>query len=629
MNKDKKITYSVIFTLCFFLWYIQNRFFALAEYYAPKNIFKGINKAMDNIEYIFFELKPTTNITANIFSLLIPLFIFYIVTTFSKKKNYKKNIEYGSARWGRKEDIKNFENKNFKKNVILSKTENLTMTKASAPKYELNKNILVVGGSGSGKTRGFLKPNIMQRHSSYVVTDPKGTVLNEVGNLLLKPDVTMLSSGKYKATKVDEKLKLVKEPYVIKVFNTVNFDKSNCYNPFSYIKSEEDILIFVEALISNTTGKNATKGENGDFFEKAERNLYVALISFIKSFLVEEEQHIGTMIDMIDNSQVLENDETYESDTDRLFKYIEFGNPELGIKPDPLHFCVKQYKKFKQGAGKTLKSILISCGTRLAPFDIKKLRELMSKDELELDKIGDRKTALFIITSDTTPTFNFISAILYSQLFNLLCTKADDEYGGRLPMFVRFLLDEFANNGQIPNFERLIVTIRSRGLSASIFLQNDAQLKTLYKEASATIVGNCDSEVFLGGKEKETAETISKMLGKETIDITNTSKSYGNQKSLSRQEQKLGRELMTPDEIRKMPGDECIVQIRGLPPFKSKKYDITQHKDYKYLWDNGNIKSKKYFDYSKYIKKQREKENNNISIIKKVSNEEFQKPINL
>lgn len=619
-NKELYITFTIVFIV---LWYIQNRFFALAEYYSPENIFKGIFLASNNIEYIFFELMPTSSIKANILSLLIPvLFMLLLNSVLGSSKNYKKNIEHGSASWATKNDIKHFlSESDFRKNMILSETERTTIFDDVEQKYKRNNHVLTIGGSGSGKTRFVIKPNLMQRNANYLVTETKGTILSEIGYLLLQPSKTYLKNGKVKAKKdKNGKLIAVKEPYKIKVLNTVDFSKSNYYNPFAYIKSEEDILIFVNALVANTSNPDKKGGDS--FFEDAEKNLYYACISFIKSFLVEEEQHIGSLIDMIDNSKVLDGQEEYESNTDRLFRYVEYGNEELGIEASPNHFCVRQYKKFKQGAGKTLKSILISCGVRLSPFDISALRELMSKDELDLDKLAEEKSALFVITSDTTPTFNFIASIMYTQIFNLLCKRADNEFGGELPIRLLAYLDEFANIGKIPDFQTLIATLRSRLIGVIIVLQNEAQLKAVYKEHSSTIIGNCDKEIFLGGKEKETAETISKMLGKETIDLTNISKSYGNSKSTSRQEQKLGRELMTPDEVERMPGDECIIRIRGFKPFKSKKFNIQNHPDYKYLWDDKNIKSKKYFNYAEYIKKQR---SINSGTIEEVSDEEFYK----
>ena len=468
-------------------------------------------------------------------------------------KKYRNGIEYGSARWGTASDIAPYiDGQNFYNNVLLTNTERLTMdSRPKLPKYARNKNVLVIGGSGSGKTRFFIKPNLMQMHSSYVVTDPKGTVLIECGKLLQKGG------------------------YIIKTFNTINFKKSMKYNPFEYIRSEKDILKLVNTLIANTKGEGEKSSE--DFWVKAERLYYCALIGYIWYEAPDEEKNIITLLDMINASEAKEDDENYKSPVDLLFDRLEEKEPE--------HFAVKQYKKYKMAAGKTAKSILISCGARLAPFDIKELRDLMEYDELELDKIGDRKTALFVIISDTDDTFNFIVAMMYTQLFNLLCDKADDVYGGRLPVHVRFLLDEMANIGQIPKFEKLIATIRSREISASIILQAQSQLKAIYKDNADTIIGNCDTTLFLGGKEKTTLKEISETLGKETIDMYNTSETRSNQKSYGLNYQKLGKELMTQDELSVMDGGKCILQLRGVRPFLSEKYDITAHPRYKYLSD--------------------------------------------
>ena len=465
-------------------------------------------------------------------------------------KKYRNGIEYGSARWGTASDIAPYiDGQNFYNNVLLTNTERLTMdSRPKLPKYARNKNVLVIGGSGSGKTRFFIKPNLMQMHSSYVVTDPKGTVLIECGKLLQKGG------------------------YIIKTFNTINFKKSMKYNPFEYIRSEKDILKLVNTLIANTKGEGEKSSE--DFWVKAERLYYCALIGYIWYEAPDEEKNIITLLDMINASEAKEDDENYKSPVDLLFDRLEEKEPE--------HFAVKQYKKYKMAAGKTAKSILISCGARLAPFDIKELRDLMEYDELELDKIGDRKTALFVIISDTDDTFNFIVAMMYTQLFNLLCDKADDVYGGRLPVHVRFLLDEMANIGQIPKFEKLIATIRSREISASIILQAQSQLKAIYKDNADTIIGNCDTTLFLGGKEKTTLKEISETLGKETIDMYNTSETRSNQKSYGLNYQKLGKELMTQDELSVMDGGKCILQLRGVRPFLSEKYDITAHPRYKY-----------------------------------------------
>ncbi|WP_416335305.1 VirD4-like conjugal transfer protein, CD1115 family [Anaerococcus sp. DFU013_CI05] len=483
------------------------------------------------------------------------------------KKKYRQGKEYGSARWGERKDIAPYIDPKFENNVLITNTERLTMnSRPKNPKYARNKNVLVIGGSGSGKTRFYVKPNLMQMHSSYVVTDPKGTLVLECGKMLYE------------------------NGYDIKILNTINFKKSMKYNPFAYLRSEKDILKLVQTIIANTKGDGEKAGE--DFWVKAEKLYYTALIGYIYYEAPEEEKNFKTLLDMIDASEVREDDETYMNPIDRLFEALE--------KKDPTHFAVKQYKKYKLAAGKTAKSILISCGARLAPFDIRELRELMSEDELELDKIGDRKTALFVIISDTDDTFNFVVSIMYSQLFNLLCDKADDVYGGRLPVHVRCLLDEFANIGLIPKFEKLIATIRSREISASIILQAQSQLKAIYKDHADTIVGNCDSTLFLGGKEKTTVKELSETLGKETIDLYNTSETRSNQKSFGLNYQKTGKELMSQDEITVMDGGKCIYQLRGVRPFLSDKFDITKHKNYRLLED---FDKKNLFDIEKYLQR--------------------------
>lgn len=482
-------------------------------------------------------------------------------------KKYRKGMEYGSARWGTPEDIKPYIDPVFENNVLLTQTERLTMSsRPKEPKYARNKNILVIGGSGSGKTRFFVKPNLMQLHSSYVVTDPKGTLILETGSLL------------------------VRVGYKVKVLNTINFSKSMHYNPFAYLRSEKDILKLTNTIIANTKGDGEKSSE--DFWVKAERLLYCALIGYIWYEAPEEEKNFITLLEMINASEAREDDEEYQSPVDLMFSRLAEKEPE--------HFAVKQYLKFKLAAGKTLKSILVSCGARLAPFDIKELRDLMEYDDLELDTLGDRKIALFLIMSDTDTTFNFVIAMLQSQLFNLLCDKADDEYGGRLPVHVRCILDEFANIGQIPNFDKLIATIRSREISASIILQSQSQLKTIYKDAADTIVGNCDTTLFLGGKEKSTLKELSEILGKETIDSFNTSENRGSQISHGLNYQKLGKELMSQDEIAVMDGGKCILQVRGTRPFLSDKFDITRHKNYKYLADADR---KNTFDVERYMKR--------------------------
>ena len=491
------------------------------------------------------------------------------LVVYYKAKNAKKfrhGKEYGSARWGNAKDIEPYMDSVFENNVLLTQTERLMMSgRPKQPKYARNKNILVIGGSGSGKTRFFVKPNLMQMHSSYVVTDPKGTVLVECGK--------MLKRGKYK----------------IKVLNTINFAKSMHYNPFAYLRSEKDILKLVNTIIVNTKGEGQQSGE--DFWIKAEKLYYTALIAYIWYEAPEEEQNFAMLIDLIDASEAREDDENFKNAVDLLFEELEAENPN--------HFAVRQYKKYKLAAGKTAKSILISCGARLAPFDIKELRDLMEYDELELDTLGEQKTALFVIISDTDATFNFVVSIMYSQLFNLLCDKADDVYNGRLPVHVRCLLDEFSNIGQIPQFEKLIATIRSSERSASIILQSKSQLKAIYKDNADTIEGNCDTTLFLGGKEKTTLKEMAEILGKETIDLYNTSDTRGTSQSYGLNYQKTGKELMSQDEIAVMDGGKCIMQLRGVRPFFSDKFDITKHDRYKELSDYD---PKNAFDIEDYVK---------------------------
>ena len=504
---------------------------------------------------------------------------FIIYTKGKNAKKFRQGKEYGSARWGNKKDIEPYMDEKFQNNILLTQTERLTMNgRPSNPKYARNKNVLVIGGSGSGKTRFFVKPNLMQMHSSYCVTDPKGTIVLECGKMLE-------DNG-----------------YEIKILNTINFKKSMKYNPFAYLRSEKDILKLVQTIIANTKGEGEKAGE--DFWVKAEKLYYTALIGYIFYEAPREEKNFATLLDMIDASEVREDDETYMNPIDRLFEALE--------KKEPTHFAVKQYRKYKLAAGKTAKSILISCGARLAPFDIQELRDLMKEDELELDTLGDRKTALFVIISDTDDTFNFVVSIMYSQLFNLLCDKADDEYGGRLPVHVRCLLDEFANIGLIPKFEKLIATIRSREISASIILQAQSQLKAIYKDNADTIVGNCDSTLFLGGKEKTTFKELSETLGKETIDLYNTSETRSNANSYGLNYQKTGKELMSQDEITVMDGSKCIFQLRGVRPFLSDKFDITKHKNYKLLEDYDK---KNAFDIESYMKRKgKAKLNRNTTI---------------
>ena len=503
-------------------------------------------------------------------------------------KKYRRGVEYGSARWGRPEDIAPYIDPVPDWNIPLTRTESLTMTsRPKDPKTARNKNILVIGGSGSGKTRFFVKPSLLQMHSSYVVADPKGQLLRETGKLLAHGGPKRDENGKPVR---DKHGKVVYEPYRIKVLNTINFSKSMKYNPLAYVRSEKDILKLVNVIIANTKGDGEKSSE--DFWIKAERLLYCALIGYIWYEAEDDEKNFITLLDLINACEAREDDETYKSPVDILFDDL--------AKKQPDHFAVKQYVKFKMAAGKTLKSILVSCGARLSPFDIRELRDIMTEDELELDTLGDRKTALFLIMSDTDTTFNFVIAMLQSQLFNLLCDKADDFYGGRLPFHVRCLLDEFANIGQIPNFDKLIATIRSREISASIILQSQSQLKTIYKDAADTIVGNCDTTLFLGGKEKSTLKEISELLGKETIDSLNQSENRGAQTSHGLSYQKLGKELMTQDEIAVMDGGKCILQLRGVRPFFSDKYDITKHPRYRYLSDADK---KNTFDVERYMKR--------------------------
>lgn len=537
-------------------------------------IFQGI------LELNTMSFRPSIHPTDILIGIGVAALIKFIV--YSKGKNAKKfrqGKEYGSARWGTRKDIEPYMDEKFQNNILLTQTERLTMNGRPAnPKYARNKNVLVIGGSGSGKTRFYVKPNLMQMHSSYCVTDPKGTIVLECGKMLE-------DNG-----------------YEIKILNTINFKKSMKYNPFAYIRSEKDILKLVQTIIANTKGDGEKAGE--DFWVKAEKLYYTALIGYIWYEAPREEKNFATLLDMIDASEVREDDETYMNPIDRLFEALE--------KKEPTHFAVKQYKKYKLAAGKTAKSILISCGARLAPFDIRELRELMSEDELELDTLGDRKTALFVIISDTDDTFNFVVSIMYSQLFNLLCDKADDVYGGRLPVHVRCLLDEFANIGLIPKFEKLIATIRSREISASIILQAQSQLKAIYKDNADTIVGNCDSTLFLGGKEKTTLKELSETLGKETIDLYNTSETRSNQKSFGLNYQKTGKELMSQDEITVMDGGKCIFQLRGVRPFLSDKFDITKHKNYKLLEDYDK---KNLFDIESYMKRKGKAKLNRETVI--------------
>ena len=532
--------------------------------------------AMEHADRILTGLQPSFNwrdmLTGIVAAVILKLLVWQKQ---SDAKKLRKGIEYGSARWGNAEDIKPYMSEDPWMNIPLTATEALTMeSRPKQPKYARNKNIVVIGGSGSGKTRFFVKPSVMQMNCSMVITDPKGTLIEECGKMLAKGPPKKDKNGNIMK---DKSGKVVHEPYVIKVLNTINFSKSLHYNPFAYIRSEKDILKLVTTIIVNTKGEGEKASE--DFWVKAEKLLYTALIAFIWYEGDEEEKNLNTLLDLLNESETREEDETYQNPVDMMFQELE--------ERDPQHFAVRQYKKYKMAAGKTAKSILISCGARLAPFDIAELREIMSYDEMELDKIGDRKTALFLIMSDTDTTFNFVIAMLQSQLFNLLCDKADDKYGGRLPVHVRVIADEFANIGQIPQFDKLIATIRSREISASIILQSQSQLKAMYKDSADTILGNCDTTLFLGGKEKTTLKEMSELLGKETIDLYNTSETRSNQKSFGLNYQKTGKQLMTEDEIAVMDGGKCILQIRGARPFFSDKYDITKHKNYRLLADEN------------------------------------------
>ena len=561
--------------------------YALAAFYADRAFFLYRNSpgedmgnkllyAMEHADRIFAGFVLSNNWKDLLAGIVVAVVLKVLVwQKQADAKKLRKGIEYGSARWGTAEDIKPYMSEDPWMNIPLTATEALTMeSRPKQPKYARNKNIVVIGGSGSGKTRFFVKPSVMQMNCSMVITDPKGTLIEECGKMLAKGPPKKDKNGNIMK---DKSGKVVHEPYVIKVLNTINFSKSLHYNPFAYIRSEKDILKLVTTIIVNTKGEGEKASE--DFWVKAEKLLYTALIAFIWYEGDEEEKNLNTLLDLLNESETREEDETYQNPVDMMFQELE--------ERDPQHFAVRQYKKYKMAAGKTAKSILISCGARLAPFDIAELREIMSYDEMELDKIGDRKTALFLIMSDTDTTFNFVIAMLQSQLFNLLCDKADDVYGGRLPVHVRVIADEFANIGQIPQFDKLIATIRSREISASIILQSQSQLKAMYKDSADTILGNCDTTLFLGGKEKTTLKEMSELLGKETIDLYNTSETRSNQKSFGLNYQKTGKQLMTEDEIAVMDGGKCILQIRGARPFFSDKYDITKHKNYRLLADEN------------------------------------------
>ena len=551
------------------IFYLADKSFWLYRHCIGDSMIEKIGVMLMNFQLAFTNWLPSFHMQ-DLLGGLVTAFIFRLILYYKAKnaKKFRHGEEYGSARWGNRKDIEPFEDSVFENNIILTETERLTLnSRPKQPKYARNKNVIVIGSSGSGKTRFYLKPQLMQMtpNVSYVCTDPKGTIIVECGKMLV--------NGGYR----------------IKVLNTINFKKSMHYNPFHYIRSEKDILKLVNTIIANTKGEGEKSTE--DFWIKAERLLYSALIGYIWYEAPEEEQNFSTLLEFINASETREDDEEFKNAVDELFEELEAENPE--------HFAVRQYRKYKLAAGKTAKSILISCGARLAPFDIQELREIMSYDEMELDMIGDQKTAMFVIISDTDDTFNFVVAIMYTQLFNLLCDKADDEHGGRLPYHVRLLLDEFSNIGQIPKFDKLIATIRSREISASIILQSQSQLKTIYKDAAETITGNCDTVLFLGGKESSTLKEISETLGKETIDLYNTSDTRGTSQSYGLNYQKTGKELMSRDELAVMDGNKCILQLRGVRPFFSNKYDITKHKRYKELADADKRNA---FDVEKYLK---------------------------
>lgn len=610
---SKKIKKAILTNLPFVIFGYAGDMIACAYRISEGNGFsEKMLPFLNNLGVVFAKMIPSFHPMDLLFGVIFAVVTKLVMYMKSKnKKKFRQGEEYGSATWGTEKDIEPYmDNSNPDNNVILTQTEGLTMGKPSHPKYARNKNILVIGGSGSGKTRFFVKPNLMQMHSSYIVTDPKGTVLVECGK--------MLERGK---PLKDKNGKIQYQPYKIKVFNTIDFEKSMHYNPFAYISEknrEKDILKFVEVLIKNTNGNKPSGGD--DFWEKAEKLLYTAYIAMIFCVFPEEERNFATLIEMVNASECREDDETFENSIDELFKYVEMKISNTFSDSDEVSeayaafseedfdeqqrrigsFAIKQYKSYKLAAGKTAKSILISCSTRLAPFAIDEVLEITSYDELGLDKLGDELSALFVIISDTDATFNFLVAIMYSQLFNLLCTKADSNPGGKLKYHVRCLLDEFANIGEIPQFEKLIATIRSREISASIILQAKSQLKAIYKDNADTIEGNCDTTLFLGGKEKSTLKEISESLGKETIDAFNTSENRGQSQSYGLNYQKLGKELKSQDELAVMDGGKCILQLRGVRPFFSDKYDITRHKNYKYLLDDNPSME---FDIAKHVKR--------------------------
>ena len=582
----KKVLLHIPYVVVF---YVVNKCTWLYQYCRGSTVVDRLMVLLMNYPLAFKKLLPSIQPKSLAAGTIAAVSVWAVVYFKGKNgKKFRKGEEYGSARWGNEKDIAPFIDPVFENNILLTQTERLTMnSRPKKPKYARNKNVIVIGGSGSGKTRFYVKPQLMQMpdNVSFVVTDPKGTIIVECGKMLARGTPKKDKNGKILR---DKNGRVVMAPYKIKVLNTINFAKSMHYNPFHYIRSEKDILKLVNTIMVNTKGEGEKSSE--DFWTKAERLLYCALIGYIYYEAPEEEQNFSTLLEFINASETREEDEEFKNAVDLIFEELE--------RDEPNHFAVRQYKKYKLAAGKTAKSILISCGARLAPFDIQELREIMSYDEMELDMIGDQRTAMFVIISDTDDTFNFVVAIMYTQLFNLLCDKADDEHGGRLPYHVRLLLDEFSNIGQIPKFDKLIATIRSREISASIILQSQSQLKTIYKDAAETITGNCDTVLFLGGKESSTLKEISETLGKETIDLYNTSDTRGSNRSYGLNYQKTGKELMSRDELAVMDGEKCILQLRGVRPFLSNKYDITKHKRYKELADFNKNNA---FDVEKYL----------------------------
>ena len=587
----KKVLLYIPYVVVF---YVVNKCTWLYQYCRGSTVVDRLMVLLMNYPLAFKKLLPSIQPKSLVAGTIAAVSVWAVVYFKGKNgKKFRQGEEYGSARWGNEKDIAPFIDPVFENNILLTQTEQLTMnSRPKKPKYARNKNVIVIGGSGSGKTRFYVKPQLMQMpdNVSFVVTDPKGTIIVECGKMLARGTPKKDKNGKILR---DKNGRVVMAPYKIKVLNTINFAKSMHYNPFHYIRSEKDILKLVNTIMVNTKGEGEKSSE--DFWTKAERLLYCALIGYIYYEAPEEEQNFSTLLEFINASETREEDEEFKNAVDLLFEELE--------RDEPNHFAARQYKKYKLAAGKTAKSILISCGARLAPFDIAELRELMSYDEMELDMIGDQRTALFIVISDTDDTFNFVVAMMYSQLFNLLCDRADDVHHGRLPYHVRILCDEFANIGQIPKFDKLIATIRSREISASIILQSQSQLKTIYKDAAETITGNCDTMLFLGGKESTTLKEISETLGKETIDLYNTSDTRGQSRSYGLNYQKTGKELMSRDELAVMDGNKCILQLRGVRPFYSDKFDITKHKRYQQLSDYDK---KNEFHVEEYMKHQME-----------------------